>query len=335
MPTLKEEENVRQTSLMVLVLTAAFLAPGQALTQSYPSKPIRFILNSSVGVSSDIVMRVAIVDLAKQMGQPWVIDNRPGGNFVIGAVACKSSAPDGYTVCLVNEQAMSLNPHVISKLPYDPDSDFKAITNLYVQVSGVAGAASLPVSSIGELLRLAATKPGSMNFATLGPGTTQDILRQWMNNNWKTEFVGVPYKGMNLILNGLVTGEVSLTQTSLGSAAAYLNGGKVKLLAIQSFRRLPKLPEVPTFAEAGLGEFTDVQGPFWWGLVAPAGTPDPIVQRVNAEVGKVFRLPKFTELLEIQYLESVVGTPEEFASFLKLDRARFAQMVKRFNIPRE
>ena len=326
---------MRQRSLIVLALTAALLSSGKALTQSYPSKPIRFVLNSSVGVSSDVVMRVAVVDLAKQMGQPWVIENRPGGNFVIGAVACKSSAPDGYTMCLVNAQALSINPHVISKLPYDPDADFKAITNLYVQVSGLAAPASLPVNSVSELQRLAVAKPGAMNFATLGPGTTQDILRQWLNSNWKTEFVGVPYKGMNLILNGMIAGETALTQTSLASAGAYLSGAKIKLLAVQSSKRLPKLPEVPTFGEAGLGEFTDVQGPFWWGLVAPAGTPNPIVQRVNAEFAKVFRQPKFAELLESLYLESVIGTPEEFASFLKLDRARFAQAVVRFNIPRQ
>lgn len=326
---------MRPGILILLLLTTALLAPGKALPQSYPSKPIRFILNVSVGVLSDVVMRAASVELARQMGQPWVIENRQGGNFVIGATACKSAAGDGYTVCLVNEQAMSLNPHVISKLSYDPDRDFKPITNLYVQVSGVAVAASLPVNSIGELQRSAAAKSGAMNFATLGPGTTQDILRQWMNQNWKTEFVGVPYKGMNLILNGMVAGEVSVTQTSLGSAGPYLNGGKVKLLAVNSAKRLPKLPDVPTFNEAGLGEFIDFQGRFWWGLVAPAGTPGPIVQRLNAEFAKLFRVPKFAELIESQFLDTVLGTPEQFATFLKLDRERAAQVVKRFNIPRQ
>ena len=327
--------SVRQRSHIILALTAALLWSGKAVPQSYPSKPIRFILSSSVGVSSDVVMRVAAADLAKQMGQPWVIENRPGGNFVIGAVACKSPAPDGYSVCLVNAQSMSLNPHVISKLPYDPDTDFKAITNLYVQVSGLVAPASLPVNSVSELQRMAVSKSGAMNFATLGPGTTQDILRQWLNDKWKTEFVGVPYKGMNLILNGMVAGEASLTQTSLGSVGSYLSGARIKLLAIESSKRLTTLPEVPTYSEAGLGGFTDVQGSFWWGLVAPAGTPNPIVQRINAEFAKVFRVPKFAEFLESLYLESAIGTPEEFASFLELDRARNGQLVKRFNIPRQ
>ncbi len=325
---------MRQSNTVVLAI-AALLWSGAAMAQSYPSKPIRFVLNASVGVSADIVMRVAATELARQMGQPWVIENRPGGNFVIGAVACKGSAPDGYAVCLVNAQSMSFNPHVISKLPYDPDTDFKPITNLFIQVSGLAAPASLPVNSVSELQRLAVSKSGNMNFATLGPGTTQDILRQWLNDKWKTELVGVPYKGMNLILNGMLAGEASLTQTSLGSAGAYLSGAKIKLLAIEGSRRLSKMPDVPTYAEAGLGGFTELQGPFWWGLVVPAGTPSPIVQRLNAEFAKVFQGPKLTELLESLYLESAIGTPEEFASFLKLDRARDGELVRKFNIPRQ
>jgi len=326
---------VRPRLLIFVLLGTTWLAANSAYAQTYPSKPIRFVLNVSVGVLSDIVMRVGVVELARQMGQPWVIENRQGGNFVPGATACKNSAPDGYTVCLVNEQAMSLNPHIISTLPYDPDKDFKPITNLYVQVSGVAAASQLAANSIGELRQMGAAKSGAMNFATLGPGTTQDILRQWMNRNWKTEFVGVPYKGMNVILNAIVAGESSLTQTSLGSAGPYLSGGKVKLLAVNSAKRLPKLPKVPTFSEVGLGEFIDVQGRFWWGLVAPAGVPDSIIQRLNVEFHRLFREPKFAELVDSQFLDSVVGTPEQFAAFLKTDRERARQVVKIFNVPRQ
>ena len=324
---------MRLKPLIPVLLCTALLAPHAVLAQSYPSKPIRFVLNVSVGVLSDIVMRVGVVELARQMGQPWIIENRQGGNFVPGATACKNSAPDGYTVCLVNEQSMSLNPHIISKLPYDPDKDFKPVTNLYVQVSGVAAASLLAVNSIADLQKLGAAKSAAMNFATLGPGTTQDILRQWMNNKWKTEFVGVPYKGMNVILNALVAGESSVTQTSLGSAGPYLSGGKVKLLAVNSARRLAKMPDVPTFHEVGLGEFIDVQGRFWWGLVVPAGVPDAIVQRLNSEFARLFREPKFAELIDSQFLDSMLGTPEQFSAFLKTDRERSRRVVKAFNVP--
>ncbi|MFM9967275.1 MAG: Bug family tripartite tricarboxylate transporter substrate binding protein [Burkholderiales bacterium] len=324
---------MRKSLLILALLGAPWMTTNAAHAQTYPNKPIRFVLNVSVGVLSDIVMRVGVVELGKQMGQPWVIENRQGGNFVPGAVACKNSAPDGYTVCLVNEQSISLNPHIIPNLPYDPDKDFKPVTNLYVQVSGVAAASTLAANSIGELQKLGAAKSAAMNFATLGPGTTQDILRQWMNNKWKTEFVGVPYKGMNVILNAIVAGESNLTQTSLGSAGAYLASGKVKLLAVNSAKRLAKLPEVPTFTEAGLGEFIDVQGRFWWGLVVPAGVPDAIVQRLNGEFTKLFREPKFAEFIDAQYLDAVLGTPEQFAAFIKTDRERARMVVKTFNVP--
>lgn len=324
---------MRSKFFIPLLIGSALLAPGWAVAQTYPSKPIRFILNVSVGVLSDIVMRAGAVELTKQTGQPWVIENRQGGNFVIAANACKAAAPDGYTVCMVNEQSMSLNPHIISKLSYDPDRDFKPVTNLYVQVSGVAVSSALPANSIADLVKMAVAKPGTMNFATLGPGTTQDILRQWMNSRYKTDFQGVPYKGMPLILNGILTGETSATQTSLGSVGAYLQSGKIKLLTVNSARRLNKMPDVPTFNEAGLGEFIDVQGRFWWGLVMPAGVPEPMVQRINTEFHKLFREPKFVELIENQYLDPVLGTPEQFAAFLKKDRERSANVVKRFKIP--
>jgi tripartite-type tricarboxylate transporter receptor subunit TctC len=324
---------VRPGILISLLLGAALLVPGTTFAQAYPSKPVRLILNVSVGVLADVVMRAGAIELSRQTGQPWVVENRQGGNFVIGANACKASPPDGYTVCLVNEQSMSTNPHIIAKLSYDPERDFAPITNLFVQVSAVVSAPSL--NSLGELRKSASASPGKMNFATLGPGTSQDILRQWMNNAWKTQFVGVPYKGMNLILNGIVAGETTLTQTSMGSVGPYLQGDRIKLLAVNSSERLSKFPDVPTYDEVGLGEFQQAKGHTWWGLVAPAGVPEPMVQRLQSEFSRLFREPRFVELLDSQFLQSAIGTPAEFAAFMRKDRERAAQVVKRFNIPRQ
>jgi tripartite-type tricarboxylate transporter receptor subunit TctC len=328
-------KKARARRLLPVLLGIAILVPGTALSQAYPSKPIRFILNVSVGVLSDIIMRVGTAELAKQTGQPWVIENRPGGNFIIGANSCKAATPDGYTVCMVNELSMSLNPHIMSSLSYDPEKDFKPITNLYVQVSGIVVPTSLGTNSIGELVKLAASKPGALNFATLGPRTTQDNTRQWMNNRYKIDVVEVPYKGMPLVLAGMMTGETSVSQIALGTLGAYLTSGKVKLLAVNSSRRLAKLPDVPTFNEAGLGDYVEIAGRMWWGLVAPAGFPDPAVQRLNAEFHKLFAQPKFAELLDNQFVDPVLGTPEEFAAFLKKDRERAGRVVKQFKIPRQ
>jgi tripartite-type tricarboxylate transporter receptor subunit TctC len=323
---------VRITRLVPTLLCVAFAATASH-AQTYPTKPVRLILNVSVGVLGDVVMRAAAIELGKQMGQPWVIENRQGGNFAIGATACKAAPPDGYTVCMVNEQSMSTNPHLMAKPGYDAEKDFAPITNLFIQVSAVVAAPN--VRSMGELQQMAVQKGAAMNFATLGPGTSQDILRQWMNSRWNAQMQGVPYKAMGLILNGIVSGETTLTQTSMGSVGPFLQGGRISLLAVNSSKRLSKMPEVPTYYEAGLGEFQDAKGHTWWGLVAPAGVPDPIIRRVNAEMAKTFREPKFVELLDNQYLESAIGTPEQFAAFMKQDRERAGKVVKLFKIPRE
>lgn len=316
------------------LLAIAVLGACPALAQRYPSKPIRFVVNVSVGVVADVATRALSVELAEQMGQPWVVENRQGGNFVIGANACKNSAGDGHTICLVNVDSMSMNPHLFPTLPYDPDKDFKPITNLFFLVTGVTAAATLPANSIGELQRLASAKPGSLNFATLGPGSIQDMLRQWMASAWKTDLVGVPYKGMNLLLNAMVAGESSLSKVSLGSGSPFLKSGRVKLFAVDSVKRLPRMPDVPTFAEAGLQEFMDIVGRTWYGVVGPATVPDPIVQRLNSELARAFQVPKIIELLDREYLAPAIGTPEQFAAFLKSDRERAAQAVKQFNLAR-
>jgi tripartite-type tricarboxylate transporter receptor subunit TctC len=318
---------------LVPLLGAALLAPATAYTQAWPAKPVRLMLNVSVGVLGDVVMRAAAIDISKQTGQPWVVENRAGGNFAIGATACKAAAPDGYTVCMVNEQSMSTNPHLMTKPGYDPEKDFAPITNLFVQISAVVSHPD--IKSMKELQQLAVSKGAAMNFATLGPGTSQDILRQWLNQRWKANMQGVPYKAMGLILNGIVSGETTLTQTSLGSVGPYLQGGRIRLLSVNSSKRLVKLPDVPTFVEVGLSEFQEAKGHTWWGLVAPAGVPDPIIRRINGEFAKLFREPKFVDLLDSQFLESAIGTPEQFAAFMRQDRERAGKVVKLFNIPRE
>ncbi len=323
---------MRSRGISQAALTLWAFVCCHALAQPYPSKPIRLIQNGSVGAVSDIVMRAASQELSAQMGGPWVVENHPGGNFVIGTNACKRSAPDGYTVCLVNMAAMSLNPHALSNLPYDPDKDFKPITNLFSQVIGIVANANLRANTVGELQALAAAKPGALNFATLGPGSSADMLRQWLSDSWKAEIVGVPYKGMNLIVNAVLSGESDVTWTAMGNIDGHVKLGKVKVLAVNTAKRTPRMPQVPTLGEVGLGDF---HGLVWWGLVAPAGMSDTIVRRLNAEVTRLFKEPKFAEFLDRQFLVTEIGTPEEFAAFLKTDRQRVGNMVKRLNLPRQ
>jgi len=315
-------------SLVAMALALAGVQ-GHVLAQAYPSKPVRLILNVSAGVVGDIVLRAAAQVLSRQTGQPWVVENYPGGNFVIGANACKRATPDGYAVCMTNLAAMSLNPHVLAKLSYDPEKDFTPITNLFSQVTALVASGSLPANTVAEFRDLAVASPGKLNFGTLGPASNADILRAWLNERWKTDIVAVHYKGMPGIVNSLLAGEIHVSWAAVGSLGGNVKSGKLKLLALNTSKRATRLPDVPTFAEVGLGEYP---GLVWWGMVGPAGIPEPLVQRINADVVRVFNDSKFGEVLDAQFVESIAGTPAQFAAFMKLDRERVGELVRKFNI---
>ena len=318
--------------LLAFLLISGGMHPPVADAQAYPSKPLRLILNVTSGAVGDVVMRSAAQELARQMGQPWVVENQGGGNFVIAANACKRALPDGYSVCMTNLAAMSLNPFVVAGLSYDPEKDFTPITNLFSQMTGLVAGGSVPANNVAELQALAVAKPGALNFGTLGVASNADILRAWLGDRWKTSMVGVPYKGMPPIVNDLLAGQIHVSWSAIGAAASHARAGKLKILAINTVTRPKGLPDVPTLDEAGLGEYP---GLVWWGMVGPAGMDHTIVRRINADVLRAFKEPKLVEILDAQLVETLTGTPEQFAEFMKRDRDRVGQLVKKINIPRQ
>ena len=320
--------RIKRVSCLMCAIGA--LAVFSAAADTFPSKPIRVIVAIAAGSPTDVVMRAAAHELAGPLGQQLAIENRPGGDMVIGAEACARAAPDGYNYCVISQTGISTNPHVFSKLPYDPARDFKGVVQLWTLIQGMIVSASLPVKSVEELHALAVSKPGSLNLGTLGVGGA-DLHRRWLNDKWNTGIVGVPYKGSNLVMNALISGEVQMSLTALGGLGGQLKAGKVRLLAVGSSKRLTHFPDVPTYAEVGLEDSPRT----WWGLFAPAGTPDAIVKRLNSEFVRLFREPKFADYLENQFLEPAVSSPEEFAVFLKEDRERAGIMVRKYNLPRQ
>ena len=316
-------------SLMVLVLV---VVGGAALAQPYPSRPLRLIVPLPPGATTDVVMRATMPELSQRLGQAVVVDNRPGGNWVIGAEACRASAPDGYTMCLVNSDTMAFNPHILSQLPYDPAKDFVPVTNLFFLFEGILAKQGLPADSIAELQAYAKRNPGKVNFGTLGPGSSNDVFRQWLVQHWSVDMVGIPYKGGGNVVAALMAGEIDVTKIGMGNVAGQLNSGKVKMLAIQGTKRSKSVPQVPTMEEAGLGAY-----PLrvWWGLVMPAGTPEAAVNRINAEFAKLYREPKMADYLESQFVEVAVGPADEFGRFMAAERERAGQTVKTYNIPRQ
>ncbi|HYF17414.1 MAG TPA: tripartite tricarboxylate transporter substrate binding protein [Ramlibacter sp.] len=308
-----------------LAFIAACAAPALASAQDYPNKPIRVIVPLAAGSITDVTLRAAASELQSRLGQPLVIDNRPGASGIVGTDACAKAPADGYTVCAVYLSSMSLNPHTVAKLPYDPDKDLVPVARLFYVIEGLFVPASLPVGSVGELRTYAAQNPKNVNFGTLGEASLQDLMVAWLNHEWKTTIAGIPYKGGGPISTAVAAGEIQLGQMGIGNFAGPMQAGKVKLLAVSADRRSPLLPNVPTHKEAGLGGFS---ARVWWGLAAPAGTPPAAVQRLQAEFTRLMREPKFVQQLENNYLEAAPLGLQEFGAFLKADRQQAEALVK-------
>jgi len=317
------------------VCAGAFIAAAfsfsHAQAQTYPDKPVRVIVSIAAGSVTDVIIRAASKDIEAKLGQPLVIENRGGAAGILAGQACAQSPGDGYTLCVIYHSTMSYNPVQFDKLPYDADKDLVPITRLFFLTEGVFVNAELPAKTIAELKALAQAKPDGLNFATLGNASFPDLFRVWLNNQWGTKIVGVPYKGGGPAAQALAANEVQMTRFGVGNFRGAIDAGKVRMLAITSEKRSPLMPNVPTFKEAGL----DYPGQGWWGLAAPKGTPAAVVDKVNAAFVAVFSDPKFGEFLEKQFVVPAATSPAEFVAFLKNDRKAAEDLVKIANTPRQ
>ena len=319
--------------LWACVAACSALACGLAGAQTdYPNKPIRLLVPIAAGSVTDVVLRAAAPMLSQRLGQPVVIDNRPGASGIVGAEACAKAAPDGYTICAVYHSIMSFNPFMFDKLGYDPERDFAPIGKLFFVTEGLVVPAALPVQSIAELKAYALSHPGGVNLGTLGEGSLQELFVFWLNREWKTQIAGIPYKGGGPIANAVTAGEIQIGQMGMGNFIGLIQGGQIRAIAVSAGKRMAQLPQVPTMAEAGLGGFPSRT---WWGLAAPAATPPAIVTRLNTELQAVLRDPKLMELAEARFVEIAADTPQQFAAFLKQDREAAGALVKMAREPKK
>jgi tripartite-type tricarboxylate transporter receptor subunit TctC len=318
----------RTGSQIIMALCGLLFGALPASAQTYPSRPIRIIVPIAPGSVTDVAARLTAQELADRMGQPVIVENRPGANMVIGGAECAKAAADGYTLCVVSPDTMSFNPFTVPNLPYDPDKDFRPVTNMYYVIEGLVAKQALAANSVDELRALAAARPDALNFGTLGARTTTDMYRLWLGELWKTSFVGVPYKGGSEIIAALLAGTIDVSKIGVGNMAGQLDEKKLKVLALRSSGRNARLPDVPTLAEAGLSGFPG--GPIFWGLMVPAATPDDIVKRVYSEVVGIIRGPKFTAFAQAQFIEPDGSSPEQFAAFLKEDRVNAGNLLKSY-----
>jgi len=326
------KENAMNALMRIALSIFAAACSSAASAQNYPERPIRMIVSIAAGSVTDVIMRGAVQELQPRLGQPIIIENRGGAAGILGGQACAQAAPDGYTICVIYHNTLSYNPLLFSKLPYNADTDFVPITRLFFLVEGVFVSVDSNISSVAELKKAAQADSAKLNFGTLGEGSSPDLFLRWMNNQWHSQIVGVPYKGGGPAAQALAANEIQVTRFGVGNFKGLVDAGKVKALTVNSAERSRLLPNVPTDKEAGFGDFP-ARG--WWGLAAPKGTPPQITAKLNTEFVKLFNEPSFVAFLEKNFVVAAPTTPEGFAAFLREDRKAAEDLIKIANTKTE
>ncbi len=313
-------------SIAACLLFAASLG---ASAQPYPSKPVRIVVPFSPGGIADNSARTISDRLGVRLGQPVLIDNRPGSSGNIGTEQVAKSAPDGYTLLLGYDGTMVVNPHVYAKLGFDTLRDFVPVTKLGDAAIIIVAHPSVPANNVRELIALAKAKPGSLSYGSAGTGSSAHLACELLAQRAGIDMIHVPYKGGGQAITDVVGGQIPLVCTAIATAQQFLKGGKLKGIGLSSANRSPATPEVPTFIESG---FPGLALDSWVGILAPAKTPRPIVERLQKEIAAVLQTPEVRERYAVLGIEPVGNTPDEYAAQLRADLARWAPVVKKANI---
>ena len=308
---------------VLAALTA--LAVSQAFAQSYPSKPIRLIVPFAAGGGNDNIARLVGKRLSDSVGQPLVIDNRPGAGGVVGAELAAKSPPDGYTLFLGGVGSHALNPNLIERLPYDPIRDFAPVALLAEAPLVLVVHPSVPARDLAEFIAYARKNPGKLNFASNGNGSSSQLAAVMFDSMAGVDMVHVPYKGLAPALADLLSGQVQLMFSSIVAILPHIKSGRLRALAVTGTKRLPLLPDLPTVAERG---FPGYEASSWYGILAPAGTPREIVTKLNAEFTKALEQPEVSRTLRAEGAEPIGGSPEQFAAFIRAEKDRMGKVIR-------
>ena len=319
-------------AMRVVAVAVPMLLAGPAATQQmYPSKAIRLIVPYAPGSALDVLARLSAQKLTDSLGQPVIVDNRPGGNTVIGSEALVKSPPDGHTIILV-VNTHSIIPNLLPNLPYDPVTDFAPLATVTSSELVLITHPSVAANNLREFIALAKARPGQLNYASGGSGTITHLALELFNSMTGVRMNHIPYKGAGPALTDLVGGQVQLFMTVPLVTIPLINSGKLKGIAVTGQSRLTAVPQMPTFSEAGLPGF-DVR--VWFGYLAPAGTPKAIVDRLSAEFAKLMAQPAFREDLAKQGMDPFVSSPDQFAALIKADLDKYARIIRAANIKLE
>ena len=313
---------MRKAVLIVLMLTATLVAVQAA---DYPDHPIRFIVPQAAGSATDTVARILAAELSKELGQPVIVDDRPGGALTIGLDLVAKSPPDGYTIGMGPIGALAITRHMVAKLPYNIERDFQPIAMVARGHLLLAVSPKLPIHSVKELVDYAKKNPGKLTNASSSNGSPGHVGGELFKYMTGTEIVHVPYRGGAPAITDLIAGHVDIMFESLQSIATFARDGKVRALGVSGATRSPAFPDLPTIGESVPGYLA----PTWTGVIAPAGVPKPIIVKLNAAINKALTSEAFKEKFAKIGDEPAGGTPEEFAATIKADSAKWEEVVRR------
>jgi tripartite-type tricarboxylate transporter receptor subunit TctC len=317
----------RRLALLLPLLAAPLIAHAQP----YPSKPVRVIVPFAPGGPADVLARVIGQELSDALGQPFVVENKVGAAGNIGVEQIAKAMPDGYTVGIVPVGNVAVNPSLFPALPYKA-SELAPIAMLATVENVLVVHAGVPAKSLKELLALAKQKPGTLSFASPGAGSQAHLAGELMALSAEVKLIHVPYKGIGPALNDVVGGQVTMMFGAMSAVLPHVKSGKLRALGVASIQRSATMPELPTIAEQGLPRFEAVS---WYALMAPAGTPAPIVDRLNAEIARSLAKPAIREKFAAQGLEPGGGKPQELATEIQAETVRWADVIRKQNIKPE
>ena len=315
-------------ALKALLAVIAVVATGPALAQAWPNKPIRLVVNFPPGGAADQIARSVGVPLGEALGEPIVIENRPGANGNIGADAVAKSPPDGYTLLMSSGGAFSVNPHLYTKLPFDPVKDLVPVAAAARILVFLVVRPDLPAKSVDEFVALARANPGKLTYGSPGSGSSPHIAGEMLKRAANIDIVHVPYKGAAPALTDLLGGQLDF-MFDPGIGLPQVRAGKLRLLAVGSPKRSPLFPDTPTLAEAGMVGF---DADSWFGFYAPAGVPADILARLNREINRALQTTAVRERITALGAEVVALSADEFAALQRADRERFGAVVREAGI---
>ena len=315
--------------MMKYLITLALLVASVCYGQNYPNKPIRLVVPFAPGGSSTLVARLMSEEMAKGLGTNFVIENKPGGGGNIAMQEVARAAPDGYTLIIGHVGSLAMNPYMYERLPYDVDKDFAPVSLLAIVPNIFVVYHEVPAKNLREFVALAKAKPGQINYGSAGNGSAGHLAMEYLKQATGMDLQHVPYKGTGPNITDLITGRTQATSAGTPPLLPHVKAGKLRVIAVGGAKRLQSIPDVPTVAEQGYPGFETSQ---WYGLNAPAKTPEPIIRRLAEEAAKAAKSALVLERFKPDDAEAVGSSPQEYAAYIKKEQERWSKVVRAANI---